>query len=328
MFRWIKDNLPSLSSLSSEGSAPKKKKSTGLALVPVAVMLLGGGLLVPHSVEPRDVPLPHVDMQTLEAIEAHDDKLARFELTETTQALGRAIREFFDAQVHRVGSDDLYRIQRDLGGARETALLLDREPALLALRANELTRFLAETRSFEVSGSPSDEMVALSGDFVSPMRDIGWIRGTRLIIDTHALRAAYKLMWNKALGLDNVAAFKLELDEMRVLYMFLMTHPSVGDDAQLRSRRTVARTTDECARLERDERVALAQRALQRVKNLAQLDGAYPKQYALGVAYYQAGMYSQAAHSFREWMTLHPSGDYAARARNYAQAALFKESGR
>lgn len=305
----------------------RRKGSSGLAFVPIAVVLLSAPLLVPHGTEPTDLPLPHLSSTALEAAEAADTLLAREELPDVTRALGSEIRELFAAEGRDAGSEVIAEAQRNLRIAKESANAVGKEKSLVALRAVELELFLAEVRTFEVTGVVSDEMIQLSGNFVASMRLLGWIRGSHVDIDRYALRVAYKVMWNRAVAVDGLPAFEIPLEEMRALYAFLLTHTSVADDTRIAGLRASAETAEQCEHVVREERTALAARRLQRVKNLIELDPEYPKGYALGIAYYRVGRFPQAAQSFREWIAQHPQGEYAARARNYLRASMLRESG-
>jgi TolA-binding protein len=59
-----------------------------------------------------------------------------------------------------------------------------------------------------------------------------------------------------------------------------------------------------------------------KIRKLALIDPSYPGSYALGIAYYRAGRYDLAADAFTAFISAHPDGPYALRAKNHLKAAL------
>jgi hypothetical protein len=318
----------------AEGSTgAKKRASQGLALVPVAVALVLGALLLPRAVPPEDVPVPNADGRALGRIRDADQALAaraRHDLLPAdVRALGSAIRDFNVRQAHEEPDARLVEAR----GAIDRALpdVLDKlgPGPLIALRATQLDAFVAETRAFEATGAESDELAALGGSFVRRMRAAGWCTGHTLAMPEDARRVAFKLTWNATLGLDARPELAPALDEMRVLYTFYIRHPHAPEAVRERfdAARRSARDEKACRALDAGEALAVESWRIDKIKKLGALDPAYPMSFALGVAHFRHGNYNASAESFRDWLRAHPDGPWTIRARNHLRAALDEAGG-
>jgi hypothetical protein len=311
-----------------EGSLSRKSElrdAMTLAVVPVGVAVLFGLLLLPRAVVPEGVPVPIADSRELARTATADHELAerarREPLPGSVRALGSALRQFHAVEVR----DDL----RAVGDARTAvddalpaALEAGDEP-LLRLRAVQLEGFLEEARRFESTGVESPELVALAGGFVRSMRTEGWIEGHTLATGPGALAALFKQMWSSFIGLGARPAFAPSLDEERALYALYLARPHAPPRVRtiLEARRRGARDARDCREVAEAESKAVARWTLEKIMQLGALDPAYPFAYARGVATFGAGDYVTSASSFREWLSAHPDGPLALRARSYLRAA-------
>lgn len=302
-----------------------------LALVPVAVALVLGVLLVPRSAEPEGVPLPLADAAALARTAAADHALAekarREPLSGAVRALGSAVRAFHVLEAHDAEARELYEARSAVDEALVDALRGGTEP-LIELRALQLEGFLDEVRRFEASGSQSDELAALAGAFVRSMTLEGWVQGRRVVADDGALRALYKTMWNGFLGPEARAEFGLTLDEQRALYAFYLSHPHPSRAMRdaIEAARRGARSAKDCEALQQAERAAVESWRLEHIERLRTIDPSYPADYARGVASYGRGDYVASAKAFRTWLMAHPDGPLALRAKNYLRASVAAES--
>jgi hypothetical protein len=296
-----------------------------LAVVPVGVAVLFGLLLLPRAVVPEGIPVPIADARELARVAAADHDLAerarREPLPGSVRALGSALRQFHTIETR----DDL----RAIGDARRTVdevlppALEGGEEPLLRLRAVQLEGFLEETRRFESTGVESPELAALAGGFVRSMRSEGWIDGSKVAAGPAALAALFKQMWNAFLGLESRPAFAPSLDEERALYALYLARPHASPRVRtvLEARRRGARDARDCRDVAEAESKAIARWSLEKIMRLGAMDPSYPLAYARGMATFQAGDYVTSASSFREWLSAHPDGPLALRARSYLRAA-------
>lgn len=302
-----------------------------LALVPVGVAFVLGVLLVPRRAEPEGVPLPLPDAASLARTATADHLLAekarREPLAGAVRALGSAVRAFHTLEAHDADAKELYEARGAVDDALVEALRGGSGP-LLELRALQLEGFLEEVRRFESTGEQSDELAALAGAFVRSMTLEGWITRHHVAADEPTLRALYKNMWNGFLGNEMRGEFVPSLDEQRALYAFYLSHPhpSRGMRDAIEAARRGARDAKDCAALDQAERVAVEGWRLEHIERLRAIDPRYPADYARGVASYGRGDYLGSAKAFRAWLTDHPEGPLALRAKNYLRAAVAAES--
>jgi hypothetical protein len=270
---------------------------------------------VPRAAEPAEVPLPLLDGRALGAAMRHDDELGRLaerEVLDTdVRAVGSELRHYNSAAAHR-RDGELAQARRRLLAATRRALGRN-EPQLLALRAYQTGRFVAELREWQRTGNEREELAELGGDFLAAMRRNGWCQGAdrRLELDDAVLRAVYKKRWNDLTGADS-AAFAPSLEEDRLRFGFLLRHPWVEHD--------------EPAPISPNDRLrweARRNRArLDTIDRLARVDASYPAELARGVVLYRMQQFAPAADAFRRELDAAPDGPYRLRAQNYLKAAL------
>jgi hypothetical protein len=281
----------------------------------VLLLVAGSGILLatPRSVEPDGFPEPRFDTVALAAVAAADDELARTaakgELDVDVRALGRELRAYNEAAA--VADDDEFaRARERLVDAAAKAGAFGEQ--LRQLRAYQMLRFLEELRTWQRTGSISDELRALSGDFIDAVIRNRWCKANsrELMVGDRELRVLFKKRWNTIVGADG-EPLALTADEERVRLGFLVAHPFINNDA-------LGRSATERMAIER----MVAPQRLKTIERLAALDPAYPAELARGVLFYRTGQYQPAADALRRHLEAQPDGSYALRARNYLKAAL------
>ena len=316
------------------------RDAASLALVPVAVALVFGVLLVPWRASPQAVPLPLADGAALTQVARADRERAaqaqREALPGPVRALGSAIRDFHTLEAHDGAGPALGEAKRVVDVA-----FIDALPSgtvmLLRLRAVQLEAFLVEVERWVATKRPSPELEALAGGFVRSMTTDGWWDGVTLAPSTPALRALFKHMWNTFLGIEpgnplasrtpgrdaRFEPFAPTVDEERALYAFYLAHPRLAKPMReaIDSARRGARDDRACRAIAEAERSARESWRLERIGRLAALDPAYPADYARGVARFRRGEYAAAAEAFHKWLDEHPDGPLVLRARSYLRAA-------
>lgn len=305
-----------------------RSKTSALALVPVVVALVFGPLLLPRANPPDAVPLPAPDLRNVEWTEHTERAMARraevARLPDDARLLGQAIRDFNLASAHDDPTADWGRARRAIDGALATLLQTPNgADEVLALRAFQLERFLAEVRAFQQTGTPTTELDELGGAFVRRMRLAGWCNDHTLALSERELRVAFKLAWNAVVQVEGRPGFDPTTDELRVLYTFYLLHPHApeGVRAQIDAHRKTAKTAKDCAALDAGERLAADAWRLEKVTRLAKIDPAYPAGFAQGVLYYRMQRYEESVRAFEGWLAAHPSGALALRAEAHLRAA-------
>ena len=304
-------------------------RGAGLALVPVVICVLLGALLMPHAAVPDDVPLPIIDEVSLAKLEAEDDARQRqvdeAGLSGEVRALGSDLRAFHELQAE--GARDMARLleAKDRVYASRTRVMAGEGSDLVRkLFSVQLAKFKAEVASFRATGEESLELRALSGTFLSRMRSASWVKGRDVRLTDAELRVLYKSMWALDVGLESDANFSLSLDEKKVLFRLFLRSPHPPE--QLRGvfveAKRRATGTVECGRVEEEERLSAEKWRIQKIVQLADIDASYPKDYALGAAYYRAGDYAASMQSYRRFLDAHADGPLVLRARNYYRSAL------
>jgi TolA-binding protein len=316
-----------------EGGAGSKG-ARWLALIPVTAAILTMLLMMPRAAPPEDVPLPQIDGKALET--TRKDDLDRAAAARTTRLpgdvllVGTALRGLNRAQMTNT---QVLLPSEEVGAARtalENAVRIAASDgpgaidALRSLRAVQLEGFLAEVERFESTGQSTTELEELGGGFLDRMAAAGWLRGSMVLLDDAARRAAYKLVWNAQIGVDRLPELALSLDEQRALYRFYITHPHAPEAqrAAYENVRKAATTTADCERAVAQEKIDIEQWRIDKIRRLGEIDPAYPTAFALGVAYYRAGRYDNSVDAFRSWIARHPDGPLTLRARNHMKAAL------
>ena len=284
-----------------------------------AVLLLLAGsaviLAIPRSVEPRELPEPIVDWVALGHTMGQDDRWAQeaeaAELDVDVRAVGRELRAYNSAaskQLEQEFVESRFRV------VEATAKALRRsEPELLQLRAYQTTRFVQELRAWQQTGTLSNELQELGGDFVPMLERNRWCRGPsrELVMDEPVIRVLFKKRWNDITGAD-AGVFQLTLDEQRLRYRFFMRYPLLP-----RKVRSEEMDDDAVRAYEDHARSKLVER-------LATVDPSFPADLARGVLLYGSKRYGPAAESFRRHLAASPDGPYALRAQNYLKASLDK----
>lgn len=315
------------------GPRPPRSASTSarwLALVPVSVAALTMLLMMPRAVPPEEIPLPVIDAEALDRVRRDDlDRAARaraIRLPSAVLLVGTSLRALNANLVSNAGDEDVSATRTALEHAVRTVMLDGEEgfDGLRSLRAVQLDTFLAAVEAFESTGVVSEELEAVGGAFLDRMHAAGWLDGNRVVLDDRERRAAYKLVWTAQIGAERMPQLELTLDEQRALYTLYLRRPHAPEAQRvLRASQRASATSDvACQRAVAQERVAIEQWRLEKIKRLGALDPAYPSAYALGVAYYRIGRYDASVESFRSWIDRHPDGALSLRARNHLKAAL------
>ena len=285
----------------------------GLVLVIMVASAIVIGL--PRAAVPEHTPAPAIDQAALSAVMRADDERAmranEDQLDVDVRAVGREMRAFNEV-VASGRRDELAEARVRLIRAVKNAVAVDEE-GLAALRAYQLGRFLQELRAWQRTGTISDELIALSGDFVTSMSVHRWCtEGRELVMGERVLRVLYKKRWTDLAGLRG-PLFDLTLDEDRVRYDFLLRHPFVptigGQTVSIEAGSPMDRSRRGEARLKILER-------------LSQRDPSYPAELARGVILFRMNRYAVAADAFRAHLEERPDGPYTLHARNYLKAAL------
>ncbi|HKQ69141.1 MAG TPA: hypothetical protein VJT73_07370 [Polyangiaceae bacterium] len=290
-----------------------------LGLVAVTIALFGTLLAVPLRVEPTEIPVPIADAKLVSRSREHDRALAAEiepalarEVTNVAQgtelfdlrALGEAFRRYGAIESDGDGRDAT-RARQSLLEATERARAFG-ENRLVALRAFQLERFLRALHRWEGTGQQSEDLVGLGGPFLSLLSRNGWVKGRIIAMDDAVRATFFKRRWNELTGLTQ-PSFALSLDEYRVFFGFLLTHPNLVP-AKGSSAADICRTAD----LWR----------LKKVDELGRIDPMFPTSLALGVLYFRLGRYAAAAQAFRDHLALGPDQPYALKAQNYLAAAV------
>jgi hypothetical protein len=301
-----------------KGGALRHFEGWEVGIVAVAIALVGTSLSVPLPVAPRDVPVPLPDGKTLSAILAQEKAaaaaIARALERERDGASGtgelydlRAFGQEFRAYGAAEASGDTYAVVRARHKlievvARARAVGDDK---LVALRAYQQQLFLAELRKWEDSALLSEELAELGGAFLDLLRQSGWLVGPTIAMDDVVRGIFFKRRWNQVTAVTG-PAYAISLDEHRVFYGFLLTHPYVEGRPGLDAKQA-CRAAD--------------QWRLRKIDELARLDAAYPYVLARGVLFYRLGRYPDAAQAFRDYLGAAEDERYVLRARNYLAMA-------
>jgi hypothetical protein len=195
---------------------------------------------------------------------------------------------------------------------------------LLRLRAVQLESFLVEVERYEAGGEPSPELVAVGGNFIRRMEQVGWCKDHKVVLTNAERRAAFKQAWNGIVGVGARERFALTLDETRALYTLYLAHPHAPESAKqaIESARRAAKDKAACDALDAGERLASEGWRLEKLQRLGTLDPEYPLAYARGVSQFRMGRFDASAQSFEAWLKDHPEGPWTLRARNHLKAAL------
>jgi hypothetical protein len=318
-----------LGSARSEVTAARQReirRALALAAVPLAATLLLGMLLVPRVAMPDALPLPLPDPKSLQQTFEADSSLAARGRSNTlpgvVRALGSALRAFHALELKGGQPDDLANARRAIDTALIDVQSIGDEP-LLELRAVQLETFTAEVDRFVSTGVESTDLGELGGGFVRTMRGEGWCDGHRLTLTRSELRTIFKQMWSSVIGVEDKPPFALTLDEKRVLFALRLSRPHLPARVRdaIATAKQGAQNERTCKAIEQSEQKALERWSLDRIEQVAAIDPLYPAEYARGVAKLRGGNVEEAADSFREWLSIHPDGALALRARSYLRLA-------
>ncbi len=292
-----------------------------LALVPLAVGLLFGALVLPRGVPPDEIPAPTIDgralARTIGDDEARAARVASVALGSRIRAVGSAFRAFNVAEADHADVDRIASARAAIVDSLKGVMDDDLE-ALRDLRAFHMVGFLAEVRRYEQTGEVSDELRELGGTFVSRMETVGWSVHHRVAMPDPVRRAAFKLTWNRTVLLDSSPRFALTLDETRALYAFYFSRPRGG---------AVAVPGDVLGQRHAREaaRKAAATWLLTKVAELSRIDPTYPGELARAAALYMKRDFRGSAAQYQTWLDAHPDGPWTLRAQNHLRAAMLAE---
>lgn len=269
----------------------------------VWIALVAAALGVPRPVAQTELPEPLPDRRALSWREADErgfaEEARRWPLPYDVRAVGELFRRHGAASAAGEG-ERAARLLSDLRDASRVALARHGERALLRLRAVQGELFEQALEAFERSGQSSRELEELGGNLIAKAKENGWLEGKRLLMSRDARRVFFRIRWSDLTGTRRVAAFAPRLDEWRVYYGFLLTHPEGKTPSdKLRSR-------------------------LAYVNALAKRDAEYPAWLARGVVQYELGALPEAVEAFRTQLEERPDGPYVLRAKNYLLGALAK----
>jgi hypothetical protein len=312
--------------------ADESKGGRWLALIPVAIAALLFPLMMPRAAVPRDIPLPAIDgaalSRTIDADRARARAARDKRLPTDVLAVGSALRELNTAQAadsKKLGIDvEVARARAKLDMAFAGAHREGVRDDLLELRALQVEEFLTEVSRFEATGQESKELVAIAGAFIRRVRESGWLEGNHVVLDEVQRRVSYKIVWNAIVGVARDPAFLPTKDEERALYTLYIQHPHPPDSQRegLEVQQREATTDAACRRAEANRTRATELWRAEKIRALGALDGTYPGDYALGVAYFRAGRYESSVDAFEAYVQRHPDGPFALRARNNLKAAI------
>ncbi len=290
-------------------------------------MLVVAAFVLPRAADPEEIPLPHPDGRALEQTKKED--LARIAEAHGTLSphllnVGTAFRTFLHLETERVTTAQAEVARRSLDTAVRNAAAVEGAKGLLTLRAVQLAHFLDAVDAFQASGKVNDELLDLGGNFVKRMRDVGWIRDHEVLLPPDAQRAAYKIMWNQTMALDQAPEFALTLDENRALYAFYISHPIAESrhTDSFSARRKEAKDARQCHDIALAESAARESWRLDKIRRVGALDPEYPLQLALGVGQFRAHNYPASVEALRTYQRAHEEGPYASLVQSYMRAAI------
>jgi hypothetical protein len=283
----------------------------------VLLAVTGTLLAVPWSAPPDELPVPIAAPGRVEA------------LLEADRARAARLRPQLEREVALASGGPLYELRafgeafRAYGraeAAHDTATILARRSELIAafgrarslgddqvvaFRAVQAEAFVAAVRRWEITGATQEDLVELGGPFLELVTRQRWVDEHRRVSLSMALQSIlFRRRYGELLGVS-APPFALSLDESRMLYAFLLTHPLV-EETQTRAQA---------------ERSADAWR-LRKIGELSKIDRDYPYELGRGVLFYRMGQYGAAERAFRAHLARSPDGPYALRAKNHLVAAL------
>lgn len=277
----------------------------GALIVGVAVFSVS--LAVPRRTQPFVLPIPAHDAAQFRITDEQELERAAQALADplphATRRVGEVVRRLGHATVSE--PREVRDLQRQLARDVREELAAGRADSLLRLRALQSELFVEAARAWERTGTVSEELRELGGDF--PERARMWVDkaegvppsegGRRLVLSDVNLRLLFRVRWGLLTGTHRVHPFGPGLNELRQYYSLLLTHPP-GDSPH---DQTLGR--------------------LAAVDALARIDAAYPAAFARGVLYGKLGDFARAAQNFEQYSKSKGDGRWMLLARNHWLAA-------
>ena len=279
-----------------------KKYSDGwqVGVLAVGTAWLITVLVLPHDVEPTDVPAIRLAPADAEAARreagARSATLDRPEVPDVVRALGGELRAFGKAEAE--GKPRAIETARRAVAKLATPALESAAPDVGALEARYALSFAAKMRSFAKTGTQSDELVELGGDVAKTFAANGWVPDEAHVPDDFdvAMQAFYRRRFVALVGQHpTLAEPKIET---RARLAFLMNRAGSG----LGANSDVA--------------------TLRYIDEASALDPSYPVAYARGVVLYRMGRFEAAAVAFDTFLKEGTSGPYRMRAANYLRVSV------
>ena len=280
------------------------------------IVLLAGSAIVlatPRAVEPGGFPESRIDVAAINRVMAEDDALAllaaRGERDVDVRALGRELRNYNEAAALAEEDDFAHARERVVDAAARLGQFGEQ---VRQLRAYQMRSFLVELRGWQATGVITEELRALSGDFIDAVVRSHWCQpaSRELLLGERELRVLFKKRWNTVVGADS-EELAPTLEEERVRLRFLLAYPFINNDP--RGRGVTDRTSV--------DRLVAPQR-MKTIDRLGALDPSYPTDLARAVVLYGTGQFHLAAEALRRHLDARPDGPYTLLARNYLKAAL------
>lgn len=278
----------------------------GALLVGVAVF--SASLAVPRTTPPFVLPMPAHDAARSRITDEQELERAAQALSgslpHATRRVGEVVRRLGHATMNEPG--EARKLQRQLARDVREQLAGGQAGSLLQLRALQSEFFVEAARAWERTGTVSEALRELGGDF--PERARMWVEpstngsttsdgGRRLVLSDQELRLLFRVRWGLLTGTHRVHPFGPGLNELRQYYSLLLTHPA-GDSPHDRILNQLAA-----------------------VDALGRIDADYPAAFARGVIYGKLGDFARAAQNFEQYSRSHGDGPWMLLARNHWLAA-------
>jgi hypothetical protein len=280
-------------------------------LVVIVVALLSAIVAVPRPVVPDEIPYPVANRRILSRISEIEESRARALAVDKPNYDVRALGEAFRAYGLADADGDTERTVQRLRAVQISVpdALKAGEETILKLRAYQLTLFLEALRQYESTGAAPAEMRELGGGFLAMALRAGWVRktasGSSFIMEPAVREALFRKRWNEITGLKG-GGFTPSLDEVRVLYSFLLSHPIAQS-----SRATP--TLSPCS--------AANEYMLRKVAELGQIDSEYPTPLAQAILLLRLDRPREAVDALAHFAESEPGGRFTLRARNTLREA-------
>jgi hypothetical protein len=277
-------------------------------LVAVVVALVGALLVVPRSVEPRDLPRLHLDRSALIDARARLDVRRNVPVSDDLQA------QLFEARYRAFGRAET--TSQD-GAPDDSAVALvevargfraSDQAAYVATRDRLSAAFVDAALAWIRDGADAAPLVELAGPFARSFESVGWTRQALARepgLDL-ALLALFERRYRKITLADDPLLAPDPFAE-RALSALMLAHPP---------RRTVDSAQPE------ETAVLDGALVLRRIDDVAKVAPEYPTLFAKGIVLYQMGRYEAAAGAFDQYLAANPRGPYRLRAINHLRAAV------